>query len=115
MLPGSVFAQDAVLEAMTDYTDFATYDAGVIVPAQVTSDLFESFVFIDTRTAEEFAESTIEGAIHIEWRTVFSRIDEIPKNQKNYFVLQYRRYVCSSRFRTESNGLGESPYLARKL
>ena len=82
MLTTAVFAQDAVLEAMADYTGFATYDAGIIIPAQITEDLFGNFVFIDTRSAEEFAESTIDGAIHIEWRDVFSRLDDIPKDQK---------------------------------
>lgn len=75
-------AQDTVQEAITEYTDFATYDAGIILPAQITDDLFSEFVFIDTRTAEEFTQSTIEGAIHIEWRDVFSRLDEIPQDQK---------------------------------
>jgi rhodanese-related sulfurtransferase len=78
----SAVAQDAVQEAITEYTDFVTYDAGIILPAQITDDLFAEFVFIDTRTVEEFTQSTIDGAIHIEWRDVFSRLDEIPKKQK---------------------------------
>lgn len=78
----AVFAQDAVLEEMADYTGFATYDAGIIVPAQITDDPFGNFVFIDTRSTEEFVDSTIDGAIHIECRDVFSRIDDIPKDQK---------------------------------
>ena len=78
----AVFAQDAVLEEMADYTGFATYDAGIIVPAQITDDPFGNFVFIDTRSTEEFVDSTIDGAIHIECRDVFSRIDGIPKDQK---------------------------------
>ena len=78
----AVFAQDPVREAIIEYTDFATYDAGIILPAQITDDLMDDFNFIDTRTSEEFAEATIDGAIHIEWRDVFSRLDEIPTNRK---------------------------------
>lgn len=78
----AVFAETAVQEAITEYTDFATYDAGIILPAQITDSLFDDFMFIDTRTAEEFEVATIKGAKHIEWREVFSRLDEIPTDQK---------------------------------
>ena len=75
----AVFAQDPVREAIAD---FATYDAGIILPVQITDDLMDDFTFIDTRTTEEFAEATIDGAIHIEWRDVFSRLDGILSNRK---------------------------------
>lgn len=75
-------SQDAVHAAISEYTDFATYDAGIILPAQISDDLFHDFVFVDTRSAEEFSEATIRGAIHIEWRDVFSRLDEISTDQK---------------------------------
>ncbi|MEP5154806.1 rhodanese-like domain-containing protein [Planktotalea sp.] len=77
-----VFAEQTPQEAFADYTDFATYDAGIILPSQITDDVVDSFVFIDTRTAEEFDEETIEGALNIEWREVFSRVDEIPTEKK---------------------------------
>lgn len=73
---------DPVLEAMQDYSEFATYDAGIILPEQITQEIFQSVVFIDTRSADEFAENTISGAMHIEWRDVFGRIDDIPTGQK---------------------------------
>ncbi|MDB0052980.1 rhodanese-like domain-containing protein [Ascidiaceihabitans sp.] len=82
LLTSTAFAQETILEAMEDYTGFATYEAGIILPMQVTPDLFHSFFFIDTRTEEEFSQASIDGAINIEWRDVFSRIDEIPKDQK---------------------------------
>ena len=75
-------ASDEVAEAMEDYASFAPYDAGIIIPAQVTDDVFDSFTFIDTRSADDFEAGTIEGAVHIEWREVFSRLDEIPKDRK---------------------------------
>lgn len=82
LLASVAFAQETTLQAMEDYTGFATYEAGIILPAQITPDLFDSFVFIDTRTEEEFTQATIDGAIHIEWREIFLRIDDVPKDQK---------------------------------
>lgn len=73
---------DPVKEAMQDYTDFATYDAGIILPEQVTEEVFSDFVFIDTRSAAEFSEGTIPGAKNIEWREVLGRIDEVPSDGK---------------------------------
>jgi len=73
---------DALREAMQDYTDFAPYDAGIILPDQITRDIYASVAFIDTRTAEDFAEGSIPGARHIEWRDVFARLDDIPKKGK---------------------------------
>jgi len=70
----AVTAQEAVVDAFTEYTDFTPYDAGIILPAQITDDLFDNFVFIDTRSAEEFAYATIEGAIHSKWRLEGTRI-----------------------------------------
>ena len=75
-------AENAAVEAMQGYMEFAPYDAGIIVPQQITKDIFESVVFIDTRDSEQFAKGTIPGARHIEWREVLSRIDEIPTDKK---------------------------------
>lgn len=62
--------------------EFSTYEAGIIVPQQLSKDVFESVVFIDTRDAAQFAKGTIPGARHIEWREVLARIGEIPKDKK---------------------------------
>lgn len=73
---------DPVHEAMQDYAEFATYDAGIILPEQITQDIFTGVTFVDTRTGEEFAEASIPGALHIEWRDVFGRLDDIPTDRK---------------------------------
>lgn len=75
-------AADPVLEAMQDYTDFATYDAGIVLPAQLTEEIFNAVSFIDTRSAEAFEAGTIPGATHIEWREIFGRVDELPSSGK---------------------------------
>ena len=38
--------------------------------------------FIDTRDIEQFEKQTIPGAMHIEWRQVLERMDDIPTDQK---------------------------------
>lgn len=62
--------------------EFAPYEAGIIVPQQLTKDVFEGVIFIDTRDAGQFAKGTIPNARHIEWREVLTRIGEIPKDKK---------------------------------
>ena len=73
---------DPVQDAMQDYSEFATYDAGIIRPGQLTEEIFADVTFIDTRAFEEFEQSTIPGARHIEWRDIFGQIDEIPTDGK---------------------------------
>ena len=73
---------DPVKDAMQEYSEFATFDAGIILPEQISEEIFTEVTFIDTRSAEEFAESTIPTATHIEWRDVFGRIDEVPTDGK---------------------------------
>ncbi|MCH9807859.1 MAG: rhodanese-like domain-containing protein [Alphaproteobacteria bacterium] len=78
----AVRADNSAVEAMQEYLEFATYDAGIIVPQQLTKEIFESVVFIDTRNDEQFGKGSIPGAKHIEWREVLGRIDEIPTDKK---------------------------------
>jgi rhodanese-related sulfurtransferase len=75
-------AGDAALEAMQEYMDFANYEAGIIVPEQISKEIFDSVRFVDTRDAEQFGAGTIPGAVNIEWREVLARRDEIPTDRK---------------------------------
>lgn len=75
-------AADPVLEAMQDYAEFAPYDAGIILPAQITPDIASSITFIDTRDAAAFEAGTIPGAQHIEWREIFGQADTLPRTGK---------------------------------
>ena len=68
--------------AMQEYMEFSSYEAGIIVPQQLSKEVFDSIVFIDTRDASQFAKDTIPGARNIEWREVLSRISDIPKDKK---------------------------------
>lgn len=80
-LAAPALAQDAAIEAMQDYLMFQEYESGIILPAQIDRTVFESALFVDTRNAAQFAESTIPGAVNIEWRSVLDRIDEIPTDR----------------------------------
>jgi rhodanese-related sulfurtransferase len=73
--------QEGAIEAMQDYLMFAEETAGIILPQQIDRTVFDNALFVDTRSAAQHAEATIPGAIHIEWREVLDRIDEIPDNR----------------------------------
>lgn len=75
-------SDEAVTEAMQEYMDFANYEAGIMVPEQLTEDVFDHIHFIDTRNAEQFSAGTIPGAVNIEWRQVLARRGEIPSDRK---------------------------------
>jgi rhodanese-related sulfurtransferase len=74
-------SKDAAIEAMQDYLMFQEYESGIILPAQIDQTVFEAAIFIDTRNADQFAAETIPGAVHVEWREVLERIDEIPQDR----------------------------------
>lgn len=79
--PLAAVAQDAAVEAMQDYMMFADYEAGIILPQQIDQQVFEAALFIDTRSADQFAAGSIPGAVNIEWRQVLERLDEIPSDR----------------------------------
>ena len=78
----SAKANEAVIEAMGEYLMFQEYESGIILPQQIDQSVFEAVTWIDTRDSEQFDKQTIPGAIHIEWRQVIERIDEIPTDRK---------------------------------
>ncbi|MDX5382184.1 MAG: rhodanese-like domain-containing protein [Rhodobacterales bacterium] len=77
-LPFAAQSEETLAEAITGYMDFATYDSGIIVPEQLDRTVFEAALFVDTRDADQFAAGHIPGAVHIEWREVPGRLDELP-------------------------------------
>jgi rhodanese-related sulfurtransferase len=72
-------AEEALRDAITGYMDFATYEAGIIMPDQMDQMVFDSAVIVDTRDAAQFAAGHIPGAINIEWRAVPGQLDELPQ------------------------------------
>ena len=75
-------ADEAAVEAMAEYLMFQEYESGIILPQQIDQSVFEAVTLIDTRDLEQFEKQTIPGAIHIEWRQVLERMDEIPTEKK---------------------------------
>jgi len=69
-----------VTEAIQDYMDFATYEQGIILPQQLDKEVFEAATFVDTRSADQYEAGHIPGAMHIEWREIPGRIDELPES-----------------------------------
>ena len=78
----SAKANEAVIEEMGEYLMFQEYESGIILPQQIDRSVFEAVTWIDTRDSEQFDKQTILGAIHIEWRQVIERMDEIPTDRK---------------------------------
>ena len=69
---------DDLGDEIIGYMDFATYESGIILPKQLTQDVFEAATFVDTRDADQFAAGSIPTAINIEWREIPARLDELP-------------------------------------
>jgi len=82
LFSGFTSANEAAIEAMAEYLMFQDYESGIILPQQIDKVVFEAVTFIDTRDIEQFEKQTIPGAIHIEWRQVLERMDDIPTDQK---------------------------------
>lgn len=82
LLASPAAAENPAVRAMQEYLEFAPYEAGIIVPQQLSKDVFDSVVFIDARDAAQFAKGTIPGARHVEWREVLTRIGDIPKDRR---------------------------------
>jgi rhodanese-related sulfurtransferase len=82
LFSGFTFANEAAIEAMAEYLMFQEYESGIILPQQIDQSVFEAVTFIDTRDIEQFEKQTIPGAMHIEWRQVLERMDDIPTDQK---------------------------------
>ncbi|MBV7392709.1 rhodanese-like domain-containing protein [Mameliella sediminis] len=80
-LGASPVAAGELEDEIIGYMDFATETAGIILPQQLTAEIWEGVYFVDTRSRADFEAGTIPGAVHIEWRDVPGRLDEIPEDK----------------------------------
>lgn len=62
------------------YMDFATEAEGILLPQQLTEDVFHDIHFVDVRSPEAHAAGTIPGAVNMGWRQVPGRLDDLPEN-----------------------------------
>ena len=74
-------ASEAVTEALEDYFMMAGPTGGSLGPEQIPAEEWINFAMIDTRSAARFAAGAIPNAIHIEWREVLARQDELPTDK----------------------------------
>jgi rhodanese-related sulfurtransferase len=82
-LTGPVQAQaDAqAVEAMEAYLDFVDYQGSTIGLAQIPDDQWARYFIIDTRSADQYAQSHIPQAVNIEWRSILAKREGIPKDR----------------------------------
>ncbi len=79
LVSSAAFAADnAAIEAMREYMEFAEYSEGSISTDQLASVDGKEIFFVDTRNKGQFDAGHIPGARHIEWREILARRDEIP-------------------------------------
>lgn len=73
--------KDIAIDEMAGYLEFVDYGGGVIFAEQIPKDEWPKMVVIDARDAGQFAKGHIPGAIHMDWRQVLAKRNEIPKNK----------------------------------
>ncbi len=71
----------ATIDAMEGYFEFVDYGGATIFPEQIPKDDWKKFFVIDARDKGQFDKGHIPGAIHIEWRQVLAKRNEIPKDK----------------------------------
>jgi rhodanese-related sulfurtransferase len=74
-------ADDAAVQAMEAYLDFADYGGGVIFSEQIEPVDYPRFFIIDARQASQFEAGALPGAVNIEWRQALARRHEIPRER----------------------------------
>ena len=79
-------------DAMQEYSEFAPYDAGIILPGQVAEDNLASGIFVETRSHDECTEATVPGTKNIKWLDIFGRLDEISTDPRSFSFLAPARF-----------------------
>jgi len=69
------------IDEMAGYLEFVDYGGATIFAEQIPRSEYAKMLVVDTRDAGQFAKEHIPGAIHIEWRQVLAKSDQIPKNR----------------------------------
>jgi rhodanese-related sulfurtransferase len=69
------------IDEMAAYLEFVDYGGGVIFAEQIPADEWKKMLVIDARNEAQFTKAHIPGAIHMDWREVLARRQEIPKDK----------------------------------
>lgn len=110
-----VRAGSPAIKAMQEFMEFAPYEAGIVVPQQLTRETFESVVVIDPRDSGWFSEGSIPGARNIEWREVLGRMGEIPQDKKVFLFCNTGRLSAQADFALRVAGCDNVPVLEAGL
>ncbi len=74
-------AAPEVSDALLEYFDFTAYGAGQITVEQIPQEDYERFFILDVRSVDQFDRGHIPGANSIEWRQVYARRGELPRER----------------------------------
>ena len=69
------------IDEMAAYLEFVDYGGGVIFAEQIPAEEWKKMLVIDARNEAQFTKAHIPGAIHMDWREVLARRQEIPKDK----------------------------------
>ncbi|MEG3639651.1 rhodanese-like domain-containing protein [Magnetococcus sp. PR-3] len=69
--------RELMIDVMNDYMSESTHTQGMVTPEQVQVSYLGVAQILDTREAEQYEQSHIPDALHMEWREVLDRLDEI--------------------------------------
>lgn len=83
LLPLAAHAQadKIVVDALEGYFEFADANGGTMMAQQLAPEDYRKLIVLDVRDPAQFAIDHIPGAINIEWRQVFARRAEVPKDK----------------------------------
>ena len=70
-----------IIEALEEYYLFAPPGGGSIGYKQIPVEERSQILFVDTRTRQEYQAAHIPGAMHLEWREVVERREELPQER----------------------------------
>jgi rhodanese-related sulfurtransferase len=108
---GALLAQESpALAEIQDYLDFATYGDGTISVEQL-EDAGSEILFIDSRSADQFEQGHIAGALNIEWRDILKRKDEVPRDRTVVFYCNTGTLSAKAQFILRLSGYDNAKVL----
>ncbi|MES9924503.1 MAG: rhodanese-like domain-containing protein [Candidatus Thiodiazotropha endolucinida] len=70
-----------IVEAMEEYLEFVDYGGATIFSQQIPAEDWGNFFVVDTRSASQYEQEHIPGAVNIEWRQILARRSELPRDK----------------------------------
>ncbi|MCU7941710.1 MAG: rhodanese-like domain-containing protein [Candidatus Thiodiazotropha sp. (ex Cardiolucina cf. quadrata)] len=70
-----------IVEAMEEYLEFVDYGGATIFSQQIPAEEWSNFFVVDTRSASQYEQEHIPGAVNIEWRQILTRRSELPRDK----------------------------------